>query len=527
MRIRTIGAGLSIFGFALVLLLRGGGGLAWAEAPRSGDVVVYGATPAGITASIAAAESGQSVVLVAPKRHVGGMSTSGLGRNEAPHLSPKETFGGLAQQFYDRIRPGGPGNRRWQAHEAERIFERMLDEAGVTVRYAQRLDRVTVDGSRIKRLHTEGGRTYAGQVFIDATYEGDLLAAAGVSYTVGREGREQYGESLAGIQYGRRIDVDVRDAEGRLLPGVTAVDAGLPAEGSGDARVMCYNVRLNVTDNPDNRVPIEKPVGYDRRDYALLLRCIEAGVLEDAGDILGMYGLPGDKVELNNRQAGIVSLGLLGAQHDWAEASYKQRAKIRREHRRYTQGMLWFLKHDPRVPESIRNTLKPYGLCEDEWPDNDHWPYYLYVREARRMVGPEVMTQADVTTERAKADVIALGSHFIDSHHVARFAHPAGGFVNEGRLWQPGQIFDLPYRAITPRQTECRNLLVPVCVSASHVAFSAIRLEPTWMKLGEGAGLAADLAIDRSVPVQQVPVERLQQRLRRRGIPLEPRGSQP
>jgi hypothetical protein len=509
--------------FAIGVWLIGTAVPALAEAPRASDVVVYGATPAGITASIAAADSGQAVLLLAPKRHVGGMSTSGLGRNEAPHLSPKKTFGGLAQQFFNQIRPGGPGNRRWHAHKAERIFEKMLSEAGVDVRYQQRLDRVTMKGPCIQRLHTQRGRAYNANVFIDATYEGDLLAAAGVSYKLGRESRDQYGETLAGVRYRRRIDIDVRDAHGDLLPGVTATNNGLPEEGSGDHRVMCYNVRLNITDNPENRVPIEKPKGYDPRDYALLLRCIKAGVLEDAGDILGMYGLPGGKVELNNRQAGIVSLGMLGAQHGWAEASYPQRAKIHRRHRRYTQGMLWFLQHDPRVPENIQQRLKPYGLCKDEWPDNDHWPYYLYVREARRMVGPDVMTQADVTTDRAKESVIALGSHFIDSHDVARFAHPKGGFVNEGRLWQPGRIFDLPYWAMTPKKTQCQNLLVPVCVSASHVAFSAIRLEPTWMKLGEVAGLAAAIANKQALAVQQVPIDRLQQHARRRGIPLEPR----
>ncbi|MCH7225906.1 FAD-dependent oxidoreductase [Haloferula sp. A504] len=491
------------------------------------DVCVYGGTPGGITAAIAAAREGASVVLLEQTRHVGGLSTSGLNRDEGEHMHP-DTLGGLCQKFTKEaaLRSGFPeraimrGVRQWQSKHAEQVFLEILGEAEVPVRYEQLLDKVEKNGTRLTALHVRGGTSYRARVFIDATYEGDLMAAAGVSYTVGREARDTYDEDLAGVRYmDEKVKVSPYDDDGNLLFGV--MPGPPPEEFGASEHPICYNVRLNLTTDPANMVPIEKPENYDPKQHELLARCIEAGYLKRLGAIIGLYDIPGSprKKELNNRQFSYVSMSIPGAQTAWSEASFEEREKIHRQYRDYTHGMLWFLKSDPRVPESIRQDMAKYGFCKDEWTDNDHWPWYLYIRAARRMQGPYVLTQHDVTTRRHKQDVIHIGSHFIDSHHVTRYAVDRDHFINEGRMWQEGMRFDIPYRAITPKVEECTNLLVPVCVSASNVAFAAIRLEPTWMHLGEAAGIAAVMAGEGAV--QSIDVTRLQTRLRECGIPLD------
>ena len=254
--------------------------------------------------------------------------------------------------------------------------------------------------------------------------------------------------------------------------------------------------------------------------YELLARSLSSGDLKRAGQIFGFYGMPGGKKECNNTQFSIVSMSMPGEQTAWAEASFEEREAIHRKYRDYTHGLLWFLKSDPRVPESIRKEMAGYGFCKDEWADNDHWPYYLYIRAARRMKGATIMTQTDITENRDKPDVIHIGSHYIDSHHVARYAYDENHFINEGRIWEAGKNFDIPYRAITPKKEECRNLLVPVCVSSSAVAFCAIRLEPTWMHLGEVSGMAAAIAIRDAVDIQDIEVRKLQEEILEAGIPL-------
>lgn len=488
------------------------------------DVLVYGGTPGGITAAIAAAREGVSVILLEPTRHVGGMSTSGLNRDESEHMDPK-TFGGLAQHFFTEaaLKSGSNTKRRakvWQSHVAEQVFEQILKEAGVEVHFDRRLASVGLDGTTIRSIRAATGERYLGRVFVDASYEGDLLAAAGVGFVTGRESRETYNESLAGVVYADQpIDVSPYDAEGKLLFGV--MPGPPPAAGSASPHPTPYNIRLNLTTDPDNRVPISKPPRYDPQQHELLARCIEAGLFTSVGQVIGRYGMPGGKVEINNRQQAIVSISMPGAQTPWAEASHDERKAIHRAYRDYTHGLLWFLKSDPRVPEAMRQDMARYGLCKDEWVDNDHWPWQLYVREGRRMRGQYVMTQKDITDARSKQDVIHLGSHFIDSHHTARYAVNRSSFINEGRLWQPGKVYQFPYRAITPKQSECDNLLVPVCVSTSHVAFCSIRVEASWMMLGEAAGIAAALASAGDTPVQAIPVQKLQQRLRTLSIPLD------
>ena len=490
------------------------------------DVCVYGGTPGGITAAISAAREGASVVLLEQTRHVGGLTTSGLNRDECNHLD-RQTLGGLCEHFLEEAvkRSNGrwtEGNSRtWQSGIAERVFLEMLEEAGVEVRYEQLLDQVKKDGARITELQVRGGEIYRAKVFIDATYEGDLMAKAGVSYSVGRESADHYGESIAGVRYlDDKVAISPFDDEGNLLFGVMPGEP--PAAGSASEVPICYNVRLNITTDESNRVPIEKPSSYDPMQHELLARAIEAGLLKNLTSIIGIYSMgESSKRELNNRQFSIVSMSIPGAQTSWAEASFEEREAIHQQYRDYTHGMLWFLKTDPRVPNHIRDEMAPYGFCKDEWADNNHWPYYLYIRAARRMQGEVVLTEADIIEARDKEDVIHIGSHFIDCHHAARYAVNSGHAINEGRIWKQGERFDIPYRAITPKVGECSNLLVPVCASASHVAFCTIRLEPTWMHLGEAAGIAAAMAAKSGKSVQAVDVQSLQDRLLKVGIPLE------
>ena len=485
------------------------------------DVCVYGATPGGITAAIAAKREGASVVLLEQTRHVGGLSTSGLNRDEADHMV-RATLGGLCDRF-TRAASGAkdnyPGARTWESHVAEKVLLEMLTEADVPVRYQQRLSSVRKDGPRLTSVTMSDGSVYGAKVFIDATYEGDLLASAGVSYVLGRESQDEYQESLAGVRYpDAKIAVSPYDEDGKLLPGVMPGEP--PVANSGSPVPNCYNIRLNLSTNPKNQVEIEKPERYDPRQYELLARCIEAGKIKNINEVLALYGMRGGKMECNNGQYSIVSLSVPGLQTEWSEATFEERERIHQAYQDYTRGLLWFLKSDERVPAAMRKDMARFGLCKDEWTDNGHWPWYLYVREARRMKGRDFLTQSDITTDRDKPDVIHLGSHYIDSHQTARYATDDGHFINEGRVWQQGKVYDIPYRTITPRAKECTNLLVPVCVSASHVAFSTIRLEPTWMHLGEVSGIAAVMACKDDRPVQEVPIERLQAKIRQAGIPL-------
>ena len=389
------------------------------------------------------------------------------------------------------------------------------------VRYEQLLDQVEKDGTRITEIRVQGAESYRAKVFIDATYEGDLMAKAGVSYAIGRESADQYGESIAGVRYlDDKVAISPFDDEGNLLFGV--MPGKPPVAGSASEVPICYNVRLNLTTEEANRVPIEKPSSYDPMQHELLARALEAGLLKNLTSIIGIYPMgESSKRELNNRQFSIVSMSIPGAQTPWAEASFEEREVIHQKYRDYTHGMLWFLKTDLRVPERIRSEMAPYGFCKDEWADNDHWPYYLYIRAARRMQGEIILTEADVIEDVDKEDVIHVGSHFIDCHHAARYVSDSGHIINEGRIWKVGTRFDIPYRAITPKASECSNLLVPVCASASHVAFCTIRLEPTWMQLGEAAGIAAVMAAKLGKSVQEVDVKSLQARLLELGIPLE------
>ena len=494
------------------------------------DVVVYGGVPSGIAAAVAAARWGLSVLLVEPSAHVGGLSTSGLNTAESEHMLTW-TFGGLAQEFYRRVgRCYGVGRPTYyfESSVAERVFLQMLEEADVTVWYGQRVARVDVEDGWIRRLTLTGGEAVTASTFVDASYEGDLMARAGVDYTYGREGREEFDEDLAGI----RFDAEPRrattvDADGRLLPGISGW-AHEVVPGAADPTVMNYNWRLCFSNHPDNRVEIPEPDHYDRSRYALLEHWlreqVRAGRKVELTDILDLYqhapGRP-DKWEVNNKQDAIISLGHLGAQVDYPDADYTTREQIVAEHKRYTLGLFYFLANDTSVPENVRAEMRRWGLAKDEFVDNGHWPYQLYVREARRMRGAYVMTQHDVCHDRRKSDAVAVGSHFIDSHHVQRFAVSQSEFINEGRIWRAGWAYQVPYRALTPKKHQCRNLLVPGAASFTHVAFCTYRLESTWMMAGHAAGVAAAIASEAGLPVQEVDVAELQRRLRQDGQVLD------
>jgi hypothetical protein len=494
---------------------------------HSYDVVVYGGTAGGAMAAIAAANEGARVALLEPRRHIGGMVSGGLGRTDFDDQIG--VIGGMAREFFVRVgrHYGEPMSWTFEPHVAEGIFNDWLKDAGVDVFLEHRLDTVAKRDTRIISIRVKNGVVFAAKVFIDATYEGDLMARAGVSYTVGREGREQYGESLAGVRAegpfgGKQFRVPVRahDEAGKLLPMLNPIDASEP--GAGDRKVQAYNFRLCLTDRRDNQVSIERPPNYKSENYELLRRYIaateETGMPFGLRNILGISRMPNDKTDVND--AGGFSTNYLGMNWEYPEADYTRRAEIWEEHVEFTKGLLYFLGHDSQVPEHIREEMMRYGLAKDEFADTGHWPHQLYVREARRMIGEHVMTQTDLQSERSKYDTIGMGGYNIDSmpvqrvpYYVQKFPRPYFAAVNEGYLTVPVEPYQIPYRAILPKHHECANLLVPVCLSASHVAYSSIRMEPQYMILGQSAGVAAALAARDAVPVHRLDVAKLARRL--------------
>ena len=492
-----------------------------AAAPKADyDVVVYGGVPCGIAAAVAAAREGARTLLIEPTAHVGGLSTSGINTAESEHMLAW-TIGGLADEFYRRLgaRYGtGKPEYFFESSVAEAVYLEMLREAGVTVRTGARLDAATMDGRSVASLELSDGSTVAAGVFVDAGYEGDLMARAGVSYAVGREARSEFDEEAAGIRFDKepRKARTVDDA-GRLLPGLSAWAKDLK-EGDAHRAPMSYNFRVTVAKDARYKVPIPIPERYDPGRFALLadwLRGRAGGERpKSLSQVLDLYARRNGKFELNNKQAAIISLSHLGGQFDWPEASPARRAEIYRDHLDYTLGLLHFLGHDESVPAGMRDEMRALGLHRGEFADNGHLPYQLYVREARRMRGAYVVAQKDVQEDRRKPDAIGMSSHFIDSHHVQRVALSPAEFVNEGRIWRMGYAYQIPYRGLTPKPEECTNLLVPGAASYTHVAFCTLRLESVWMIVGHAAGVAAAMAAKRAAPVQQVDVDALQARLR-------------
>lgn len=515
--------------------------------PATGDVIVYGGTSAGVVAAVRAARMGASVLLIEPGRHLGGLSAAGLG---ATDIGNKASIGGLSREFYRRVgaKYGEAEAWRFEPHVAEQVFNEMVREAGVTVVFGQRLDLagrvirraplkagdaqpllrhadgaagVIMRGKRIVAVRMESGRVYRARVFIDASYEGDLMALAGVGYVIGREGNDVYGETLDGVQthnakyhqFIKPVDpyvVPGRPASG-LLPGIDPAGPGV--EGGGDHRVQAYCFRMCTTDVPENRRPWRKPADYDPRRYELLLRNFEAG---DHRVPWSPIMMPHRKTDTNNNFA--VSTDYIGMNYDYPDGDYATRARIVAEHRSYQQGLMWTLANSPRVPPEVRKHFRRWGPARDEFTDNDNWPGQLYIREARRMVAAYVMTEQNCRGRRRAADAVGLGSYGMDSHNVQRYVDANGHVRNEGDVQVHGfKPYPISYRAIVPRRAECTNLLVPVCVSASHIAYGSIRMEPVFMLLGDSAATAAVLALRADLDVQAVPYAQLAERLRAGG----------
>lgn len=487
---------------------------------QNADVIVYSGVPCGIAASITAAREGAKVILIEPTRHVGGLSTSGLNTAETEHMLPW-TIGGFADEFYRRLgkqyEKDGP-QYAFESGVAEKVYLDMLREAGVDLRFGMAVDKVTVDEGRITGVVMTDGTKLTAKVFVDAGYEGDLMARAGVRHAVGRESKAEFGEEAAGIRFDKTpIKARTVDEEGHLLPGISGWAKDLK-EGDAHRAPMNYNLRLIAAKDPQYRVPIPAPENYDARRYCLLgdwLRSQSSqGRQVKLGSIIDFYPRKNGKFEMNNKQSAIFSLGHFGGQFDWSDAGYAERKRIHQDHVDFTLGLLHFLANDESVPVNMREEMRAVGLHKDEFADNGHLPYQLYVREARRMKGEFVMRQQDVQTERRKPDSIGMGSHFIDCHHVQRLALNENEYVNEGRIWRAGYAYQIPYRALAPKSSECRNLLVPGAASFTHVAFCTLRVEGTWMITGHAAGVAAALAAKEGKDVQKLEIPVLQEKLR-------------
>jgi hypothetical protein len=520
------------------------------------DVVVYGGTSAGVIAAVQAKKMGKSVIVVGPDVHLGGLSSGGLGYTDTGN---KAVIGGLARNFYHRVwveyqkdstwawqRPEAFGNKgqgtvamdkdertMWifEPSVAEKVFEDYVKEFGLTVLRDEWLDRakgVRLADGRIAEITMLSGKKFAGKMFIDATYEGDLLAAAGVSYHVGREANSAYGEEWNGNQvgilhHGHHFGAVKKpisaykvpgDPSSGLLPRISADAPGV--RGEGDKRVQAYCYRWCATDHPENRIPFPKPANYDASQYELLVRVLDAGWRQTFHkfDLL-----PNRKTDTNNH--GPFSFDNIGMNYDYPEASYERRKEILAEHRTYQQGLLWFLANDPRVPADVRQEANRWGLPKDEFKDNGHWPHQIYVREARRMVGAFVMTENELTKKKPTPDSVGMGSYTIDSHNVRRYVTPEGHVQNEGDIGVPISPYSIAYGALVPKRGEIANLFAPVACSATHIAYGSIRMEPVFMILGQSAATAAVLAIDGNLAVQDVPYAALRARLLEDGQVLE------
>ena len=518
------------------------------------DLVVYGGTSAGVAAAVQASRMGRSVVLVAPERHLGGLSSNGLGFTDTGN---KAVVGGLAREFHQRIWEHYESSESWnwqkreeygnrgqgtpaidgeqhtmwtfEPQAAEKVFENLVAEHGVDVRRDAWLDRengVVLQDGRIRSISTASGSTFAGAAFIDATYEGDLMAAAGVSYRIGREGADEFGEEWAGVQknarhHGHHFPDGVDpyrvpgDPSSGLLPRISPEPPG--ADGHGDRRIQAYCFRLCLTTVPENRVPFAKPADYDPRQYELLLRVLESGWRET---FRKFDPIPNAKTDTNNH--GPFSSDNIGMNYKYPEGSYAVRQQIVREHTSYQQGLLYFLANDPRVPSDVRAACAQWGLARDEFTDNENWPHQIYVREARRLEGAYVMTEHECLAKREVPEPVGMGSYAMDSHNVQRYVTDKGFVQNEGDIGvKPLRPYGIAYGSLTPQRQEVQNLLVPVCVSSSHIAYGSIRMEPVFMILGQSAATAAALAIQHGIPVQDIDYAELRARLIQDGQILE------
>jgi len=510
------------------------------------DIIIYGCTSAGIAAAVEVKRLGHSVIVVGPDKHLGGLSSSGLGWTDSGN---KDVIGGIAREVYQRIKgeydqvdswkyekaeeckyykPESDAVWVFEPHIAEKIFEQLIDEENIPVfrdHWLNRESGLIKNGGRIVSIQMLNGEVFRGKQFIDATYEGDLMAASGVSYTTGRENNAKYFETLNGVntRYARshqfEMDIDPYRIPGipdsGLLPRIN-VDGPGP-EGAGDHRIQAYCFRMCLTTVAENKVPFPKPDNYDPNQYELLARYLDKGWRK----IFWKFDMiPNKKTDTNNH--GAFSTDNIGMNYDYPEASYEDRNKIIAEHENYQKGLMWFLANDLRVPEDVRSEMSNWGLAKDEFLDNGHWPHQIYVREARRMLSDFVMNENHLRGKNPTPSSIGMGSYNMDSHNVQRYVDANGFARNEGDVQiNPGGPYPISYHAIIPKKSEATNLLVPVCLSASHIAYGSIRMEPVFMILGQSAANAAAMALQKACAVQDVDYNTLKKRLMDAGQVLE------
>jgi hypothetical protein len=507
---------------------------ALAAGQQSFDLVVYGGTAGGVMTAVRGAREGLKVALLEPGKHLGGMATGGLSRTD---FAKKEVLGGDALEFYWRVGRKYEIGRYaqdvvwfYEPKVGEQVLREMLAEAKVQVFLNHRIREKTglkKSGTALQSLTTENGVVFNGKVFADCSYEGDLLAESGVEYTWGRESSDQYGESLAGVRdhtpkHQFLVKVSPYDANHKLLP---EVDPGpKAAAGSADKKVQAYNFRMILSEDPANSTPYPKPPGYDPKRYELMARLLEAetkqlGRAPIMHEVVLIARIPNKKADINNQ--GAFSTDYIGKSWDYPDGDYATKKRIWEDHVNYTKGYFYFLAHDPRVPPSLQKEVNSWGLAKDEFTDNQNWPHQLYIREARRMVGEYVMRQKDIQTDLSKPDVIGMGSYNSDSHNIQRLATTDGAVENEGDMQVGVTPYQMPYRMIVPKRNQATNLLVPVPFSATHVAYSTLRMEPQYMIIGQAAGVAAAMAIKSGKAVQDIDTAELSAKLKAQGAVFE------
>ncbi len=510
---------------------------------HNADIIVYGGTSGAVMTAVQASRMGKSVLIVCPDLHLGGLTSSGLGFTDTGN---KSVIGGIAREFYQKLYDHYQTDEawKWQRREeygnkgqgtpaidgenrtmwifepsvAEKVFENFIKEEKIEVYRDHWLNRekgVVVKDSKIKSITMLNGKTFTGKIFIDATYEGDLMAAAGVSYHIGREANSVYGEKWNGVQVGvlhhkhHFGDMQISpyknpgDPNSGVLSRISTKDPG--KRGEGDSRLQAYCFRTCLTTVDENRIPFKKPENYDPKQYELLIRVFNAGWRETFNKF---DPIPNHKTDVNNH--GPFSFDNIGRNYDYPEATYARRAEIIEEHKNYQLGLLYFISNDPRVPKEVQNEMKKWGLSKDEFIDNNHWPHQIYVREARRMMGEFVMTENEILGKNPVEESIGMGSYTMDSHNTQRYITPEGFVQNEGDIGvHPEKPYKIAMGSILPKVEECKNLLVPVAVSSSHIAFGSIRMEPVFMILGQSAATLAALAIEKKKGIHEIKYQDL------------------
>ncbi len=517
-----------------------------AEGENDADIVVYGGTSAAVVAAIQGAKMNKSVIMVSPDKHLGGLTSGGLGFTDSGNTG---SIGGLSREFYQRVYKEYQKGETWkwqkkdefdnkgqgtkamnesdqtmwtfEPHVAEKVYDDWVKELGIKVYRDEWLNRETgveVKDNRIVSITTLSGKTFRGKAFIDATYEGDLMAAAGVSYHVGREANSVYGEEWNGIQVGvlhhkHWFEADISpykipgDPSSGVLPRISTENPGV--KGEGDNKVQAYCFRMCLSNHPDNRIPFPRPADYDSTQYELLVRVYNSGWRET---FRKFDVIPNKKTDTNNH--GPFSTDNIGMNYDYPDASYERRKEIIKEHESYQKGLMYFIANDPRIPKDVQEEFRQWGLPKDEFTDNGNWSHQLYIREARRMIGVSVMTEHEVLGHKEVNDPVGMGSYTLDSHNIQRYIKEDGYVQNEGDIGvKVPQPYKISYGAIIPKKEEIRNLLVPICLSSSHIAFGSIRMEPVFMILGQSAATAASMAIDKGIALQDVDYSELRARL--------------